>query len=81
METGKLAYNANVVWMLYGKADELKSSTPTLTLEYVKNKLSDFKGESLVVFKRATGTIYELPAPITTSASFTDKLEEEGGFE
>jgi len=41
METGKFVYNANIVWMLYGKAEELKSATPTLTLEYVKNKLSD----------------------------------------
>lgn len=61
METGKFAYNANVVWMLYGKTEDLKSDEPTLTLEYVKNKLSDYKGIQYLTFKRATGTMSEVP--------------------
>jgi hypothetical protein len=62
METGKFAYNANVVWLLYGKAEDLKSDEPVLTLEYVKNKLSDYKGIQYLTFKRATGTMNEVPA-------------------
>ncbi len=61
METGKFAYNANVVWMLYGKTEDLRSDEPTLKLEYVKNKLSDFKGIQSLTFKRATGTMSEVP--------------------
>ncbi|MBI2417433.1 MAG: hypothetical protein HYV28_05925 [Ignavibacteriales bacterium] len=61
METGKFAYNANVVWMLYGKTEDLRSDEPTLTLEYVKNKLSDYKGIQYLTFKRATGTMTEVP--------------------
>ncbi len=62
METGKFAYNANVVWLLYGKVNELKSDEPALTLEYVKNKLSDYKGEQTLIFTRGTGTMRELPS-------------------
>ncbi len=59
METGKFAYNANVVWLLYGKNEDLKNSEPLLTLEYVKNKLSDYKGKQDIRFIRATGTMKE----------------------
>jgi hypothetical protein len=59
METGKFVYNANVVWLLSGKADELKTDEPLVTLEFAKNKLSDFKGDHKLCFKRATGTMSE----------------------
>lgn len=66
METGKFAYNANVVWLLYGKVDELKGVQPALTLEYVKNKLSDFKGIQSLEFTRVTGTMKEIPTILST---------------
>lgn len=76
METGKFAYNANVVWLLYGKVEDLKSAQPILTLEYVKNKLSDFKGIQNLEFTRATGTMEEitnfLSAPPNRSPLFSD---------
>ena len=60
METGKFAYNANLVWLLYSNTqEELKQDEPLLTLEYVKNKLSDFRGNQTLMFKRATGTMEE----------------------
>ncbi len=59
METGKYAYNANVVWLLSShKVDQL-TNVDTLSLEFAKNKLSDFKGEQYLVFDRPTGTIRE----------------------
>lgn len=67
METGKFAYNANVVWMLYGKTEDLRSDNPILTLEYVKNKLSDYKGIQNLTFKRATGTMNEVLDPFAKS--------------
>jgi len=60
LETGKFAYNANLVWLLYSNTqEELKQDEPLLTLEYVKNKLSDFRGNQTLTFKRATGTMEE----------------------
>lgn len=61
MESSKYAYNANIVWMLYGKSEELRSSMPELTLEYAKNKLSSFKGIQKLIFERGTGTMNEQP--------------------
>jgi replicative DNA helicase len=79
METGKFAYNANVVWLLYGKAEELVKAEPFLTLEFVKNKLSDYKGIQDIQFKRATGTMIELPmigfAPAASPFLSGDELE------
>lgn len=81
METGKFAYNANVVWLLYGKADELKSEEPTLTLEYVKNKLSDYKGIQYLSFKRATGTMNEVPAFLQSLPSNGPLFNDGGGLD
>ena len=61
MESSKYAYNANIVWMLYGKSEDLRSSMPELTLEYAKNKLSSFKGIQKLIFERGTGTMNEQP--------------------
>lgn len=76
METGKFAYNANVVWLLYSKAADLSSDEPILTLEYVKNKLSDYKGVQFLSFKWATGTKKEvrilLPTPAPRGSLFND---------
>ena len=46
METGKFAYNANVVWLLSpDNRDKFKTDEePLLVLDYAKNKLSGFKG-------------------------------------
>lgn len=81
METGKFAYNANVVWMLYGKSEDLKSDEPTLTLEFVKNKLSDFKGIQYLSFRRATGTMREVPAILTDLQPRKPLFEDGGGLE
>jgi hypothetical protein len=50
------------------------SGIDTLTLEYAKNKLSDFKGEQYLLFNRAKGKIYEttiLPS-VTVTAGQND---------
>lgn len=58
METGKFAYNANVVWLLYPKDAKLKNDPRVeLVLEFAKNKISDFKGEKELTFIRAKGKI------------------------
>jgi hypothetical protein len=59
METGKYAYNANVVWLLSSHKVDPLTNVDTLSLEFAKNKLSDFKGEQYLVFDRPTGTIRE----------------------
>ena len=59
METGKYAYNANVVWLLSSHTVDPLTNIDTLSLEFAKNKLSDFKGEQYLVFDRPTGTIRE----------------------
>jgi len=63
METGKFAYNANVVWLLYPptKNSEAfdKEPKPTLILDYVKNKFSDFTRTHNLVFTKAQGMIRE----------------------
>lgn len=59
METGKYAYNANVVWLLSSHIVDPLTNIDTLSLEFAKNKLSDFKGEQYLVFDRPTGTIRE----------------------
>lgn len=79
METGKFAYNANVVWLLYGKTEDLKSDEPTLTLEYVKNKLSDYKGIQFLTFKRATGTMSEVSIIQVAHQPPTGPLFSDGG--
>jgi replicative DNA helicase len=85
METGKFAYNANVVWLLYGKQEDLKTPEPMLTLEYVKNKLSDYKSEQVLVFKRSTGTITEISLSDASSGFGLERpktplFEDNGGL-
>jgi DNA primase catalytic core len=62
METGKLAYNANIVWLLYPKDIKkfAQDDEPVLTLEFAKNKLSHFRSEIDLKFIRKTGKIEEV---------------------
>jgi len=62
METGKLAYNSNVVWLLYPKDVEGYSDDdePTLLLEFAKNKLSHFRSKIELKFTRKTSKIEEI---------------------
>lgn len=63
METGKFAYNADLVLLVYpedrdaleGEADEI-----TLNCRYAKNKLSWYRGTDPLKFKRKTSTLEEL---------------------
>jgi replicative DNA helicase len=72
METGKYAYNADVVWMLspedYEKYDQ--ESEPTIILKFEKNKLASFRGSMELKFKRAISTFEELQSV----NSFTSQL-------
>jgi len=74
METGKFAYNANVIWLLYlSDPDAINQPYQILELEYAKNKLSDFKGIQNLDFTRSTGTIKEINFPTgPTGNMFTD---------
>jgi hypothetical protein len=64
METGKFAYNANVIWLLYpSDPDSINQPYQTLELEYAKNKLSYFKGIQALDFIRSTGVIKEWNLP------------------
>ncbi|UCH66243.1 MAG: hypothetical protein JSW63_03675, partial [Ignavibacterium sp.] len=76
METGKYAYNANVVWLLSQYSSGLLLNLDTLTLEFAKNKLSDFKGEQYLLFNRPTGTIKEMSSFMPMSKMVNDCDEE-----
>lgn len=70
METGRYAYNANVIWLLYpDDPDTVNQSYQILSLEYAKNKLSDFKGIQGMDFTRSTGTIKEINLPTQPKGS------------
>jgi len=73
METGKFAYNANVIWLLYlYDPDTINQPCQILELEFAKNKLSDFKGIQHLDFTRSTGTIKEVNFPTGPSGSLFD---------
>lgn len=74
METGRYAYNANVIWLLYASdPDTVNQPYQILELEYAKNKLSDFKGIQNLDFIRSTGTIKEINLPTApTGNMFAD---------
>ncbi len=73
METGKFAYNANVIFLMY--ADDpanMVTPSPILNLEYAKNKLSDFRGTQYLLFERTKGLLSEYHlTPGNTPASTT----------
>ena len=76
METGKYAYNANVVWLLSQYKSDSLMNLDTLTLEFAKNKLSDFKGEQYLLFNRPTGTIKEMNSFMPMSKMLNEYDEE-----
>jgi len=56
METGKLGYNANLVWILHPKdMEQMKQNNTSISLNIIfeKNKLSDFKGLLELDFERS----------------------------
>jgi hypothetical protein len=57
METGKFAYNANLVLMLYPEKweDYDVQDEPKMFLKFEKNKLSHVRGRQEYTFERATG--------------------------
>ncbi len=58
METGKFAYNANCVLLLYPEDQKSKNDAEVnLILEFAKNKISEFKGKQELTFERAKGKI------------------------
>ena len=61
METGKFAYNATVIWLLYPENIEQFGETPEpmLRLKFEKNKLSSFTGCQKLKFIKAKGIIKE----------------------
>jgi DNA primase catalytic core len=62
METGKLAYNSNVVWLLYPENVKTFSTDdePILKLAFAKNKLSHFRSTIDLKFIRKTSKIKEV---------------------
>lgn len=61
METGKFAYNATVIWLLYPENIKQFEETPEqmLRLKFEKNKLSSFTGYRKLKFIKAQGIIKE----------------------
>ena len=63
METGKFAYNADLVLLVYPEdKDALEGETDEITLNcrYAKNKLSWYRGIETLKFKRKTSTLEEI---------------------
>lgn len=63
METGKYAYNANLVWMLWNenpKQLEQEASAIFVTLLYVKNKLSGHRAPQYLHFARFQSRMTEI---------------------
>jgi DNA primase len=67
MESGKYAYNADVVFLLYPQDQEQYDvqTLPYMTLKFAKNKLSSFRGEIGLQFSRAKSKFIELPTRTT----------------
>jgi len=60
METGKFAYNANVIFLMYpDDPADMITPNPILNLEYAKNKLSAFRDTQLLLFERTKGLLSE----------------------
>jgi len=62
METGKFAYNANLVLLIYPEKweDYNAEDEPTLNLKYAKNKLSHVRKTDKIKFIRKTSQIKEV---------------------
>jgi len=60
MESGKFAYNANIVWLLYAEDSTMTNATEVkVNLDYAKNKISGFKGKLELTFVRGEGLMIE----------------------
>ncbi len=61
MESGKFAYNANLVLLLYPESWESynEDDDSILKMEYAKNKLSHYRGTDDIEFIRKTSQIEE----------------------
>jgi len=59
METGKYAYNANVVMLLHATAVDMTVEETKVELIFAKNKLSHFKGSLALTFYRKRARIEE----------------------
>jgi replicative DNA helicase len=61
METGKFAYNANLVLLLYPDnwEDYDSQEEAILLMKYAKNKLSQFRGSEELIFKKTVSQIEE----------------------
>jgi replicative DNA helicase len=72
METGKFAYNANMVWLLYpeNREDFDNSDKVVLKLKYAKNKLSDYRKTQDLEFTKALGFIEESSGVDYSKSSF-----------
>lgn len=65
METGKFGYNANVVWILSQNSKQDNSAKElNLSLQYAKNKLSDYKGFQELKFIKGKGIVEEVENPL-----------------
>lgn len=75
MESGKFAYNANLVWILYrdSKDDSEGSTVSMLKLKYAKNKLSPFKDIQDLTFKKLQGRIEELSCNLNQGMEYDDE--------
>ena len=62
METGKFAYNADLVLLLYPEDWERYDTEdePILKVKYAKNKLSHYRGLREITFQRATSRMQEV---------------------
>jgi replicative DNA helicase len=65
METGKFAYNANLVLLIYPETweDYNTNDEPILNLKYAKNKLSHVRTTGKIKFIRKTSQIEEWESP------------------
>ena len=82
METGKFAYNANVIFLMYpDDPANMILPSPRINLEYAKNKLSDFRATQYLLFERTKGLIseYHLILGNTPAASSTSSNMFGGG--
>lgn len=80
-ETGKFAYNANIVWLLHNEnADELQNEEigkpVTINLQYAKNKLSHIRADRYLQFFRAKCFIGEAEKPVYESISVNTKTDK-----
>ncbi|MBK9096892.1 MAG: hypothetical protein IPM14_01990 [bacterium] len=80
METGRYAYNANVIWLLYPlDHKEMNETDMILELEFAKNKLSDFKGIQHLDFFRSTGKMKEVNVNVISKNKVLITAPNSGG--